>query len=164
MNIHSIVFAFLGVFLASLLMLEACSDPDGPTDSDLTRVSGSWLWISSEGGLFPRVITPPPGTAIIDFYSSHGNFSRRKNDTLVMTAQYLLSDDSAGMLLKYTDVQTYEGFRSDLWDRWVVIQGDTLQLLDNGCDMFRHTYVRYRQAPRDRVSQAPDVLEQAKYD
>jgi hypothetical protein len=141
---YSMAPALFVVLLASLLTLAACSDPDSPTDSDLTGISGSWLWISSVGGFAPQVITPPPGTRFADFYSSHGSLSRRRNDTLVMTAQFSLANESTGMLVKYSDVQTYQGFRSDMWDAWVDVQGDTLYLSDNGCDMYRHTYIRIR--------------------
>lgn len=125
-----------------LLELTTCSQPSGPTDLNVALVSGSWLWISSEGGLFPRVITPPPRTIFIDTYSYFGSYSRRRNDTLVLTARYSLVNENTGILLQYADIQTYAGFQAELWDEWVSIEGDTLYLMDNGCDMYRHRFLR----------------------
>ena len=48
-------------------------------------------------------------------------------------------------MLTYTDISTFFSHQFPVIDEWLQIEGDTLRLLDNGADLYQHTYVRARQ-------------------
>jgi hypothetical protein len=129
----------LGVFLATLA---ACSDVG--TSPDTYVICGAWRWIRSVGGFAPHVITPPSGTTFIDVYSPAGIYLSYRNDTLMMTGRFALTKKDQGILVSYTDVRKYAGDWSEVMERWVRVEGDTLLLSDNGMDLYRHTFVRLR--------------------
>jgi hypothetical protein len=137
-------FAFIGGLLILTLVPLACSDFGDTINSDVGRLSGSWRWISSIGGLGPHVISPQPGDTVIDSYSIHGDFSREMNHALVMTAHFSLSEENSNLMVIYTNVQYHLGYQTDLLNALVHFEGDTLRLMDYAADMYRHTYVRMR--------------------
>jgi len=137
----SILSPILGVVLVAV---GACSDVGTPPDPNNYLIFGSWRWIRSEGGDFPRVLAPEPGTTVIDSYSLEGNYCKHRNDTLLMAARYYLAKTDYGIHVGYTDIRMYAGCQTILWEKTVRVEADTLLLFDIVADMYLHTFVRAR--------------------
>lgn len=133
-------FVFVTILFSQVLV--GCSDNGSVVDPAVLQLSGSWIWVRSVGGFVPRVLIPPAGTIVKDYYSPGGIFSRQRNDTIVVSARYSLSERSPGLLLTFTDISSFFGYDFFGVDEWLQFEGDTLWLTDNGMDLFRHTFVR----------------------
>ncbi len=133
-------FVFATILFSQVLA--GCSDNGSAVDPAVSQLSGSWIWVRSEGGFFPRVLIPPAGTIVKDYYSPGGIFSRRRNDTIVVSARYAISERRSGLLLTFTDINSFFGYDFFAVDEWLQFKGDTLWLIDNGMDLYRHTFVR----------------------
>ncbi len=131
-----VVYLFIGI--------AACTDEGTPTDPLVSQLSGSWLWVRSEGGFAYHVIFPPAGTMYIDSYSSSMTVVRSRNDTVLSTARYQISSDKSGKIIRYSDIKSYHGYQDFLFDGWIAFEGDTLRLRDRGADLFVHTFVRQK--------------------
>ncbi len=137
----------LSVSLLTVLLFPqpGCSDDGQSVDPETLSISGSWRLVYSAGGFVFRVYAPPPGTVVIDLYSVRGEFSRHRNDTLLLTARYNLIHEGPQVLLHYEKAQGYVGQGPIvIHDHWVYIEGDTLRLQDPGADLYTHTYGRIR--------------------
>jgi hypothetical protein len=123
-------------------LIFGCTQGTGPSNSTVSQLSGSWRWVQSVGGIFPRVVTPPSGTVVEDSFTPDGAFSRVVNDTTVVTATYFLTDENNGPFIRYTNVQTYHGYTFEGSGESIQVENDTLRLTENVTDGFQHTYVR----------------------
>ena len=123
-------------------LIFGCTQGTGPSNSTVSQLSGSWRWIQSVGGIFPRVVTPPSGSVVEDSFTPDGAFSRVVNDTTVVTATYSVTDENNGPFIGYTNVQTYHGYTFEGYGEWFQVENDTLRLTENASDGFQHTYVR----------------------
>ncbi len=133
-------FVFVTILFSQALV--GCSDNGSAVGPGVSQLSGSWIWVRSVGGFFPRVLIPPAGTIVRDYYSPGGIFSRHRNDTIVVSARYTISERSSGLLLHFTDINLLFGYDFFGVDEWLQFEGDTLWLIDNGADLYRHTFVR----------------------
>ncbi len=61
---------------------------------------------------------------------------------IVVSGGYSLSKRSNGLLLTFTEVNSFFGYGFFAVDEWLQFEGDTLWLIDNGMDLYRHTFVR----------------------
>lgn len=141
-NNDKVITSFAVVTILFSQVLAGCSDVGSAVDPAVAQLSGSWIWVRSEGGFVPRVLIPPAGTVIKDYYSPGGIFSRHRNDTIVVTARYSISERGSGPLLTFTDINSFFGYDFFAVDEWLQFEGDTLWLIDNGMDLYRHTFVR----------------------
>ncbi len=141
-NNGKVITPFVLVSLLFSQVLVGCSDNGSAVDPAVSQLSGSWIWVRSEGGFFPQVLVPPAGTIVKDYYSPGGIFSRHRNDTIVVSARYSLSERSTGLLLTFTDIKSFFGYEFFAVDEWLQFEGDSLWLIDNGADLYRHTFVR----------------------
>ena len=54
---------------------------------------GSWLWEGSSGGFGGAIIKPKPNERVVLEFSDNGQFSLRKNDTLVLGGTFQLTKE-----------------------------------------------------------------------
>ena len=66
-----------------------CSDEGTSANSEVSQISGEWIWVRSTGGFFPRNDVPDSGFVLKDTYSLNGSFQRHRNDTLIVNANFL---------------------------------------------------------------------------
>jgi hypothetical protein len=121
-----------------------CSDNGNPIDPTMVQLSGSWVWIRSEGGLFPHTITPPAGTIYIDAYTLNGLYSKFRNDTLIVSAGFSVSMQNSLPMILFNDVKNYFGYHFADFGEFVEFKSDTLLLTDYGFDLYFHTFRRVR--------------------
>jgi hypothetical protein len=145
----------LGIVLLVITLqgMIGCSDMGNDVHPNALLLTGSWIWVRSTGGFWGEVINPSPGEVIKDVYTIQGSFSRFKNDTLILSAHYCLSDGKYGTFMELSEIRKYPGYPvSDpsypfgyfdgLGQEWLSFEGGSLLLADNGMDTYFHTFVR----------------------
>ena len=133
-NIYKIILYFL-----FLLLFNTCSK-DNPAGSNSTLYSGTWLWLKTVGGIFPRVITPENGMSLKVSFDNLNNYKIYRNDSLKVSANYKIEEDEYDWdKISYSNIVTYDyNFNTDT--DFAEIHSDTLQIWDGMIDGYFSFY------------------------
>lgn len=136
------------LFILSLSLLTSCeSDQSDPSPSGIT---GSWLWIRSDGGIEGNTIYPEAGEKRILVFTTDGNYSLLHNDTLKESATYYLDPNDtifvgipASTLVLENRLYYYDSYWG-LQERNPIeyFGQDTIALGYNGNDNYVSLYIR----------------------
>lgn len=113
-------------------------------------LNGSWTWVRSEGGFFGTTETPSSLGMTRSIEIELGNtLLAYINDTLSDAFKYTLVPAKGlwgfDYLLRWEGVWSYRDNAplTGSYDQGIRLVGiDTLYLIDLGCDMYSHLYVR----------------------
>lgn len=125
-------FLFLFLFIT-------CSE-ENPIGNNFNSYSGNWLWLKTEGGFFPRVITPEDGMTLKISFDNLNNYKIYRNDSLKVVANYKIEEvENDWDKLSYSNIITYDyNFNTDT--DFVEIHSDTLQIWDGMIDGYFSFY------------------------
>jgi hypothetical protein len=139
------------IFLAiCALIFTSCSIFGTDSHSVHSKIVGRWQWIRSEGGLFPKVITPDctgvPERHLI-FKADHTYLSFQ-TDSLVQKGKYTLKKEDEKTIISYKISKKYLSPDQPA-DQYVKFNqyarfktNDTLILVPSCADCSTHTYKR----------------------
>lgn len=134
----------------SLACLSLCSFgcDSNPSSSPSQTLIGKWVWVYSFGGFSGGYIYPTPGVESTISFTTNGGYSSHRNDTLVVSAKYLLSLNDGSFPLKEDTILTiYERTPVHPRDTLPHIYGlhyssNRLYLQQPGADVYRIVYER----------------------
>ena len=137
----------IAAFFLILLPLFACTDRGSPVAHEISEISGEWTWVKSTGGFFPRLITPDSSQVIKDVYRPNGSFYRFRNDSLIVSAHFTISESESMRLRTLIDIEASYGYNpAGLTEPiQVTVRADTLIVGFSCCDTFQDWFVRTRQ-------------------
>lgn len=130
-----------------LLPLSACTDRGSPVAHEISEISGEWTWVKSTGGFFLRLITPDSSQVIKDVYRPNDSFYRFRNDSLIVSAHFTISESESMRLRTLIDIETSYAYNPAGLTEPIqaTIQADTLIVGFSCCDTFQDWFVRTRQ-------------------
>ncbi len=137
---RGLYFSIVGLLF--ILLFIHCEVDKSPVSSTLNPYAGTWRWVKTVGGLFPRVITPDEGTTVKINYDYNHSFRLFRNDSLKVMARYeILSAEDYGDQIKYSDIKiyNYQFFQNF---EYAQIDTDTLMTWDGMCDGFYSYFIR----------------------
>ena len=124
-------------WVAVVLLIGGCKSAS--TDPAENRLSGSYQWIRSSGGIAGRTMTPASENYSVRFTFSGNQVTIFRNDSSKATSTVTVRGDEV----------TYQPALSVfLFDQGIDVQtlrvfpGDTIALADPCCDRFEHVFVR----------------------
>lgn len=127
------------IFIVSLLILLVAACSDGP-EYHQDNLTGTWLWVSSFGGIAGVTITPES-----EGYDRYFGFHLRYKFTISQT-NGLLKEGTYEIVKEEVNGEMadvlYLNSGSNELPMKISIVGDTLYLEDLCIDCFGHTYVR----------------------
>ena len=124
------------IVLAALVLAGCKSASTDPGDD---RLSGSYEWVRSSGGIAGFTLTPASENYRVRFSFSGNQVTAFRNDSLKATSTITVRGDEVTYQPSISvfafdggiDVQTIR-----------VLPGDTIALADPCCDRFEHVFVR----------------------
>ncbi len=133
---------YLILLLFSLLFV-TCTD-DSSTEAPFSKYQGTWLWIQTSGGLFPRVTTPPPGTTVKIIFDSYGLYHEYRNDSLKVFAKYNVSESNQSRdKISFSEVTTFN-YHFYFNAGYAMIKSDTLDIWDGNMDGYFSLYKKIK--------------------
>ena len=136
---------FLNLFIliiTAFLLFMNCTTDKNLVSSELNQYIGTWRWINTTGGLFPRVIVPEDGENVIIQFDSKNAFRLFRSDTLKVSAQYSLEKaEHTFDKISYSNTVTY-GYNFNRSAEYVHAHGDTLDVWDGMIDGYLSLYVK----------------------
>jgi hypothetical protein len=123
--------------VAAVLLLAACRSAG--TDPGDDKLSGSFQWIGSTGGIAGRSMTPASEGYTVRFNFTGNQVTVFRNDSAKATSTVTIRGDevtyqpsiSVFLFDQGIDVQTFQE-----------MAGDTIALRDPCCDRFDHRFIR----------------------
>jgi hypothetical protein len=142
MRVYIKKFHFLFVFIVIFFLLVGCNVDKNPISIYSGKYEGKWCWIKTEGGLFPKVMTPEEGVTIIIQYNNKNIFRIFRNDSLKVIAHYTIEKADYGRdRISYDNIVTYDYyFNRDT--EYAKIYSDTLDIWDGDLDGFFSWYIK----------------------
>jgi len=130
------------ILILSFFILTDCDPDKNPVAGEPSQYAGTWRWIKTVGGIFPRVITPEEGSSLKLYFSDGHTFKIFRNDSMKVVAHYKIeSEDSAWDKISYSQIETYDfHFSGDT--EYAYIYSDTLQIWDGMDDGFYGFFVK----------------------
>lgn len=132
------------IFITTFLLLMNCTVNKNPISSDTNPYVGTWRWIKTVGGLFPRVITPGEGLTIKINYDNSYTYRVFRNDILKMISHYKIKPIEYYYYdnkILYTNIVTYNyHFNQDA--EYARIYSDTLEIWDGMIDGYFSWYIK----------------------
>ncbi len=134
---------YLVVVAIGVLLLISCGCGKKSVKSECFHpIIGRWFWVESFGGIAGIRITPESaGYTQIHVFQPDFTFLGYKNDTLIITAKYTITEkpvwggDTAEVLQIEGQIEQIIGFKGN----------DTLGLGDYVVDGFNHVFVRVKE-------------------
>ena len=83
---------FKKILILQFFLLFASCSIDNADERSFNKYNGTWLWLRTEGGLFPRVILPEAGQTLKISFDSFGFFRIIRNDSLKVIARYKIEE------------------------------------------------------------------------
>ncbi len=122
-----------------LFLLVSCTE-ENLTESLFSQYNGTWLWLKTEGGLFPRVFTPENGVTIKVVFDNLNNFKIYRNDSLKVLANYKIEKSEYDRdKITYSNITTYNYHYTTVAD-YAKIYSDTLEIWDGSFDGYFSFY------------------------
>lgn len=137
-NHYIILLSFLLPFL-----FITCSE-NNPVENNFTSYSGTWLWLKTEGGLFPRVTIPEEGMTLKISFDNLNNYKIYRNDSLKVSANYEIEEvENDWDKISYSNITTYNfNFNTD--KELSIIHSDTLEIWDGMIDGYFSLYKKIK--------------------
>ncbi len=135
-NNYKKIFSFL-----IICVFTSCSI-DNPVEYNIGKYYGTWLWLQTEGGFFPRIITPNPGTSVKISFKYLNTFQLIRNDSLKVTANYSLEINKNNWdKISYYNLKTFD-YSFDTNAVYTQIHSYSLTIWDGAFDGFFSFYKR----------------------
>jgi hypothetical protein len=125
-------------YLLFVFVFITCSD-ENPVENDFNIYNGTWLWLKTQGGLFPRVIVPEEGVTT-EIHFNNGNFKICRNDSVKVNAIYKIENyDTIWDKISYSNIMT-DNYNFKSGPDLAAIYSDTLAIWDGMIDGFFSIY------------------------
>ena len=121
-----------------VLLLAACRSASFEPSAD--RLSGTWRWVESTGGIGGFRYTPASLHYNVELRFAGGQVSALRNDSLKSTSAFTIRGDE----VTYQPSLSVFTFGSIDSQNLAHMSGDTLVLSDPCCDRFSYVFVRVR--------------------
>jgi len=113
---------------------------NNPVENNYGKYYGTWLWLKTEGGFFPRITTPDSGTTIKICFDNFNTFELVRNDSLKVTAHYNIEvKDSYWDKISYSSIKTFD-FIFDTSAVYTQVHSDSLTIWNGASDGFFSFY------------------------
>jgi hypothetical protein len=124
--------------LVGLLLLGACRSAS--LEPGVDRLSGTWRWIESTGGIAGMRVTPESVNYTAQLRVTGRQIKVVRNDSIKATASFTIRGDS----VTYQPTLSVFAYGGGIDSQRLSMSGDTLILSDPCCDLFTHMFVRVR--------------------
>jgi hypothetical protein len=108
--------------------------------NDSPEIVGTWDWVLSQGGIAGLTIKPTALDNRQMIFDAAGNYTFKKNGTVLMSTQYKL--ENAKSITSTEPVPSITFPNNEAMTFSYSIKGDSLFLFEEVHDGFGHTYVR----------------------
>jgi hypothetical protein len=123
--------------LALVVLITACKSAG--TDPADERLSGSYVWTRSSGGIAGRTLTPASENYTVRFQFSGNQVTVFRNDSLKATSTFTVRGDEVTYQPSLSVFVFDQGIDTQTLR---VIAADTIALADPCCDRYDHHFVR----------------------
>ncbi len=125
------------------ILITDCS-VDNTEEKTSNKYLGTWVWLKTEGGIGPRIITPADGATLTVSFYPLSIFRLTHNDTLKVSANYnilVMSNDWDKISYKNITTYNYNFFQNE---GYAEINTDTLIIWDGFIDGYFSFYKKIR--------------------
>lgn len=134
----------LFILTIASIVIFSCSQKISPSNA-ASELYGNWQWASSSGGYAPKTITPATeGYNKTISFSNTGIYSEHQSNSTSKTGTFTIAKAKSIYTADPSFVISYDGMGQFSKKQSFQMKGDTLLLLDECYDCYKHTYIRIK--------------------
>jgi hypothetical protein len=125
---------YLFLILISFVFLFISCSEKNPVENNESKYSGTWIWLNTVGGIFPRKFTPAEGGPLKISFDEQHLFRKYRNDSLKVICNYNIEEVKNNRdKISYFNVTTYDYYFTSE-PEYVNLKNDTLEIWDGVID------------------------------